>query len=57
MKIKPLDIEKLNKGVGYIDNNGDLVKKPMNFSEKIIYRLRRYINYPKCYFTLKMKKN
>ena len=33
-KIKPLDIEKLNKGVGYIDNNGNLVKKPMNFSEK-----------------------
>ena len=34
MKIKPLDIEKLYKGVGYIDNNGNLVKKPMNFSEK-----------------------
>ena len=33
-KVKPLDIEKLNKGVGYIDNNGNLVKKPMNFSEK-----------------------
>ncbi len=56
-KIKPLDIEKLNKGVGYIDNNGNLVKKPMNFSEKNYIPLdKSYINYLKCYFTLKMKK-
>ena len=60
LKIKPLEIEKLNKGVGYIDSNGNLVKKPMNFSEKNylpldeLHKLSKILFYPKNEKKLKL---
>ena len=49
-KISPLKIEKLNKGIGYIDKYGVLIKKPMDFSEKNYLPINELHNLSKLMF-------
>ena len=55
-KINPLDINGLKKGVGYMNENGRIINKPMNFSEKNYIPLEELHNLSKLIF-LRKKNN